>query len=100
MAIRFTDYSLQNQSPFFFNVPPEVYDMVLINLFGKRRLHIECAPQPNGNARGPKASLRWTHFHCFEGHVYLSIMKKKMDIGNLNYHRGSFLLASEPSSKV
>lgn len=51
MAIRFTDSLLQNQSPFFANVPPEIHDMILISLFGKRRLHIEWAPQPNGNDR-------------------------------------------------
>ncbi|KAF4436926.1 hypothetical protein FACUT_6056 [Fusarium acutatum] len=66
MAIRSTDCSLQNQSPFFAIVPPEIHDMILINLF-KRRLHIECAPQPNSNDREQKASLQWTHFLCFEG---------------------------------
>ncbi|KAK2694304.1 hypothetical protein QWA68_008001 [Fusarium oxysporum] len=72
MTIRFTDGFLQNQSPFFANVPPEIHDMILINLFGKRRLHIERAPQPSGNDREQKARTRptgrqWVHFLCFEG---------------------------------
>ncbi|SCO88454.1 uncharacterized protein FRV6_12581 [Fusarium oxysporum] len=60
MTIRFTDGFLQNQSPFFANVPPEIHDMILINLFGKRRLHIERAPQPSGNDREQKARTRPT----------------------------------------
>ncbi|CZR41348.1 uncharacterized protein FPRO_10937 [Fusarium proliferatum ET1] len=72
MAIRFTDGLLQNQSPFFANVPPEIHDMILINLFGKRRLRIEWAPQQNGNDREHKARnrpnvLQWTHFLFFKG---------------------------------
>ncbi|KAF5542861.1 hypothetical protein FMEXI_7263 [Fusarium mexicanum] len=72
MAIRFGDCSLQSQSPFFANVPPEIRNMTLINLFGKRRLHIECAPQPSGNdwehkARDRPTVPQRTHFLCFEG---------------------------------
>ncbi|EWY86467.1 hypothetical protein FOYG_11003 [Fusarium oxysporum NRRL 32931] len=72
MTIRFTDGFLQNQSPFFANVPPEIHDMILINLFGKRRLHIERSPQPSGTDREQKARNRptdrqWVHFLCFEG---------------------------------
>lgn len=72
MAIRFTDGLLQNQSPFCASVPPEIHDMILINLFGKRRLRTEWAPQLNGNDREQKARnrpnvLQWTHFVCFKG---------------------------------
>ncbi|KAF5651299.1 actin filament organization app1 [Fusarium tjaetaba] len=79
----------------FKNVPVEAW-----HVFEEPNFILNALRSQTATLGGRRQASDGRIFIASEGHVYRSIMKKKKDTGNIIYHRGSFLLASERKSST